>query len=63
MATLPKPLVDITPEHDAAAKAALEMARLLEEHFNEMGWSEAERDARVTASSKRINAAVRNATR
>ena len=37
---------------------AEEIARILEEHFDEMGWSEADRDARVARASAKIDAAA-----
>lgn len=61
MATLPKRYMEPhTPEQTSSAAAA-EIASLLEDHFDEMGWDNAERDARVTAASERINVAVQNA--
>jgi hypothetical protein len=42
---------------DAAAK----IARLLEEHFDEMGWSEEERNRRVASAGARVDAAVARA--
>jgi hypothetical protein len=38
-----------------------EMARLLEEHFDEMGWSEEERNDRVARAGAMVDAAVARA--
>jgi len=38
--------------------AASKMARLLEEHFDEQGWREEERDRRVAAASAQIEVSV-----
>ena len=45
----------------SADDAALEMVRLLEEHFDEMGWSEEERNRRVALAGTRVDAAVARA--
>lgn len=40
---------------------ALALAKLLEEHFDEMGWSEEERNRRVALAGARVDAAVARA--
>jgi hypothetical protein len=58
MATVPSiKLSSRKKTEDPAAK----IARLLEEHFDEMGWSEAERNERVARAGVRVDAAVARA--
>jgi hypothetical protein len=40
---------------------AVKIARLIEEHFDEMGWSEEERNERVAKAGARVDAAVARA--
>jgi F0F1-type ATP synthase membrane subunit b/b' len=42
-------------------EAAAKIARLIEEHFDEQGWSEEERNRRVASAGARIDAAVARA--
>jgi hypothetical protein len=42
-------------------EAASKIAQILEDHFDEMGWSEEERNRRVVAAGVRIDAAVARA--
>ena len=63
MASLANSNVEASLMGDPQAKAALEIARLLGSPFDEMGFCQEERYARVAASSERITAAVQNATR
>jgi hypothetical protein len=39
-------------------EAAAKISRILEEHFDEQGWSEEERNRRVSAASARVAGAV-----
>jgi hypothetical protein len=41
--------------------AATKLARILEEHFDERGWSEEERDRRVAAASASIAGRAKSA--
>jgi hypothetical protein len=45
----------------AIEEAASNMARILEEHFDEMGWSDEERNQRVARAAARIDAVVTRA--
>ena len=58
MATLSqgRPVTAMTDEDPAE-----QIARILEEHFDEMGWSEEERNQRVASASTTIDAAVARA--
>ncbi len=40
---------------------ATKIARLLEDHFDEMGWSEEERNKRVATAGARVDAAAARA--
>ena len=58
MATIPQARPTIRKRsEDPAAK----IARLLEEHFAEKGWSEEERNRRVAKAGARVNSAVARA--
>ncbi len=58
MATVPQTKADNAAQREDPAQ---KIARLLEEHFDEMGWSEAERDERVASASAKVDAAVARA--
>jgi hypothetical protein len=55
MATIPQVKPD---KAKIADEAASKIASLLEEHFDEMGWSEEERDRRVRQASADVKTAV-----
>jgi hypothetical protein len=57
MATIPQTKPKQVPRRKTEDPAA-KIARLLEEHFDEMGWSEEERNERVARAGARIDAAV-----
>ena len=52
MATIPQP----APRKLNLEEAAAELYRLLEEHFDEMGLTEAQRDARYAALDRSLDA-------
>ena len=55
MATIPQ----LKPsQSEIIDEAASRMAQLLEEHFNEKGWSEDERNRRVAEASAHVATAV-----
>ena len=58
MATIPQVKPD---KAKIADEAASKIASLLEEHFDEMGWSEEERNRRVASAGARVDAAVARA--
>jgi len=62
MATIPQ-VKPRTKASDAQIidEAASKIAQILEKHFDEMGWSEDERDRRVASAGVRIDAAVARA--
>ena len=53
MATIPQAKPKQTND-----QAAVEIAQLIEEHMEEQGWSEEERNRRVALASARVAAAV-----
>jgi len=58
MATIPQ----VKPsEAQIIDEAASKIAQILEEHFDEQGWSEEERNERVARAGVRIDAAVARA--
>ena len=55
MATIPQ----VKPKKaQVIDEAAAKISRILEEHFDEQGWSEEERNRRVSNASARVAAAV-----
>ena len=55
MATIPQ----VRPKKaQVVDEAAAKIARILEEHFDEQGWSDEERNRRVSAARARVTAAV-----
>jgi hypothetical protein len=55
MATIPQ----VNPKKaQIIDEAAAKISRILEEHFDEQGWSEEERNRRVSEASARVAAAV-----
>jgi len=58
MATIPQTKVS---REQIIDEAASKISRILEEHFDEMGWSEEERNERVARAGVRIDAAVARA--
>jgi hypothetical protein len=55
MATMPQ----VKPKKSQVIdEASAKIARILEEHFDEQGWSEEERNRRVAKASARVAAAV-----
>ena len=58
MATIPQTKVS---EAQMIDEAAAKMSQILEDHFDEMGWSEEERDERVARAGARVDAAVARA--
>ncbi len=63
MATLQKSYISQIEAESPASEsdAAAQMAAILEEHFDAMGWDEEERTLRVSNASKRIISFERNA--
>lgn len=58
MATIPQ----VKPsEAQIIDEAAAKISQILEEHFDEQGWSEEERNERVARAGVRIDAAVARA--
>ena len=58
MATIPQTKVS---REQIIDEAASKISQILEEHFDEMGWSEEERNERVAQAGARVDAAVARA--
>jgi len=58
MATIPQTKLS---EAQIIDEAASKISQILEEHFDEMGWSEEERNERVVRAGARVDAAVARA--